>query len=114
MTLNHLNLTVTNVLEAKKILEKYFGMKGQGGGKKMAFLSDDRGFILTLMKSTSSKEVKYPGYFHIGFIVESKERVNEINQQLKTDGFNVPAPQKFHAWTFYFEAPGGFTIEVMA
>ena len=41
--------------------------------------------------------------------------MNEINQCLKDDGFDVPPPARFHgSWTFYFTAPGGFTIEVLA
>ena len=76
----------------------------------MAFLRDDNGMVLSLMKAA---EVKYPGNFHIGFIQESEERVNEINQRLKDDGFDVEPPQRSHAWTFYFLAPGGFTIEVL-
>ena len=58
---------------------------------------------------------KYPSSFHIGFIVESRERVNQINQQLRDDGFAADAPAHLHgSWTFYFTAPGGFTIEVMS
>ncbi|MBC8171099.1 MAG: VOC family protein, partial [Anaerolineae bacterium] len=44
---------------------------------------------------------------------ESEEQVNAINQRLRDDGFQVAMPQRHHAWTFYFEAPGGFTIEVL-
>jgi hypothetical protein len=41
--------------------------------------------------------------------------VNEINKRLKDDGYDVPAPSRQHgSWTFYFRAPGGFTIEVLA
>ena len=33
---------------------------------------------------------------------------------LRADGFDVPPPRRFHgSWTFYFRAPGGFTIEVL-
>jgi hypothetical protein len=40
--------------------------------------------------------------------------VNEINQRLRDDGFDVAPPTKQHgSWTFYFLAPGGFTIEVL-
>lgn len=113
MKLNHLNLAVTDVLEAKKFLEKYFGLQNQGGGKKFSFLSDDNGLVLTLMKADEAADLKYPANFHIGFIQESEAKVNEINQRLKDDGFDVPPPQRFHAWTFYFQAPGGFTIEVL-
>jgi hypothetical protein len=31
MKLNHLNVTVTNVPEAHKFLQKYFGMRDMGG-----------------------------------------------------------------------------------
>jgi len=59
--------------------------------------------------------VSYPGYFHIGFTQESEEKVNEIHRQLTADGFEAPAPDRFHgSWTFYLAAPGGFTVEVLA
>lgn len=79
----------------------------------MAFLLDDDGLVLTLMKAGQATEVKYPGSFHIGFIQESEAWVNELNQRLKDDGFDVEPPQRSHAWTFYVRAPGGFTIEVL-
>ena len=79
MKLNHLNLTVTDALETQTFLEKYFGMKRMGkGNSKMAFLSDDGGMVLSLFKGV---EVKYPGTFHMGFIQESPEQVNEINRR---------------------------------
>ena len=40
--------------------------------------------------------------------------MNEINERLRQDGVRVdPASEQHGAWTFYFRAPGGFTIEVM-
>jgi lactoylglutathione lyase len=113
MKLNHLNLTVSDVLETQAFLEKYFGLKPMGkANANMAFLSDDNGAVISVMKGA---DVSYPETFHVGFIQESEERVNEINQRLKDDGFNVKPPQKFHgSWTFYFQSPGGFTIEVLA
>ena len=116
MKLNHLNLTVTNALETQQFLEKYFELRPMGkGNPKMAFLSDDNGLVLSLFKDTQASEAKYPETFHIGFIQESHEKVNEINRRLKEDGFDVDPPAKMHgSWTFYFKAPGGFTIEVLA
>ena len=110
MILNHLNLTVTDVPAAEQFLRKYFGLQSLGGNKGMAFLSDDNGMVISLMKRT---DAKYPDTFHIGFGQESEERVNEINQRLKDDGFNVKPPERHHAWTFYVQAPGGFTVEVL-
>ena len=111
MKLNHINLTVTDVAAAAEFLEKYFGLHHQGGNKGMAFLFDDEGLVLSLMKGT---EVTYPATFHIGFAQPSEEKVNEINQRLREDGYDVPQPEHHHAWTFYVEAPGGFTVEVLS
>ena len=84
----------------------------------MGFLTDDEeewGFVLTLMKANKETQSKYPGNFHIGFFVESEAKVDEINLQLKQDDFNVPHPERSnHAYGFYVEAPGGFTIELGA
>ncbi len=111
MKLNHLNLTVNDVNATREFLEKYFGLKTMDTrGNSFAVLLDDNGLVLTLMRGT---EVSYPKTFHIGFIQESEERVNEINQLLKADGFDVDPPQRLHGWTFYVEAPGGFTVEVL-
>lgn len=111
MKLNHLNLAVTDVPAAMAFLEKYFGLINQGADSRMGFLTDDNGSVLSLMKATNPS---YPASFHIGFIQESEEKVNEINARLRNDGFEVPAPKRAHGWTFYFEAPGGFTIEVLS
>jgi lactoylglutathione lyase len=115
--LNHLNLTVSNVLEAHHFLEKHFGLKSFGSlppREAMSFLSDDNGMVLALFRGAKGTEVKYPPGFHIGFVQESEERVNEINQRLREDGYEVAKPSRMHgSWTFYFKAPGGITIEVL-
>ncbi|PYX10452.1 MAG: glyoxalase [Acidobacteria bacterium] len=117
MKLNHLNLTVSNVLETHRFLEKHFGLKGYGTlapSEAMSFLSDDNGLVLALFRVAKGTEVKYPPGFHVGFIQESEEQVNQINQRLREDGFKVPKPARLHgSWTFYFQSPGGFKIEVV-
>jgi catechol 2,3-dioxygenase-like lactoylglutathione lyase family enzyme len=127
MKMNHLHLTVPDPLETRRFLEKYFGLQGdvnpytgeeiKGGkaSKSFACLFDDDGLVLILTNFGAQGEVEYPDDFHIGFIQESEARVNELNRRLKDDGFDVPPPSKQHgAWTFYFRAPGGFTIEVLS
>ena len=112
MRLNHINLSVTDVGTAKSFLMTYFGLKDMGtGNRNMAFLRDDAGLVLSMFKG---KEVKYPGTFHIGFIQDSEAKVNDIHRRLLADGFEAPPPQRSHAWTFYVEAPGGFTVEVLS
>jgi lactoylglutathione lyase len=114
MKLNHLNLTVTDVRAASAFLEWYFGLRSMGGNAGMAFLSDDDGFVLTLMKAGRTAHVTYPGNFHIGFFVESEDKVNEVNRRLREDGYDVALPERHHAYTFYVAAPGGFNVELGA
>ena len=137
MTLNHLNLTVADPTETSAFLAKYFALQPRGGNLGIQMLNDDRGMVLTLIKArpedrvgggarpdglaegaantSAAGEVKYPSSFHIGFIQPSHERVDEINRRLRDDGFPVDAPAHLHgSWTFYFRAPGGFTIEVLS
>ena len=117
MNLNHLNLTVTDVPETYRFLETYFGMRGVSANNNIAFLTDESGMVLTLtsMKLGGVEEVKYPPNFHIGFGQPDADAVNAINKRLKDDGYAVPEPSRQHgSWTFYFTAPGGFTIEVLA
>ena len=114
MTLNHLNLTVTDVVAATAFLETYFGLRRTGGNAGMAFLSDDSGFVLTLMKAGQATRVTYPANFHVGVFVDSEATVDQVNQRLKEDGYDVRPPERHHAYTFYVQAPGGFTIELGA
>ena len=134
MTLNHLNLTVVSPDETSAFLAKYFDLQPRGGNAGIQMLSDDKGMVLTLIKARAEDHdqgpgardqgsesqsqlparVRYPSSFHIGFIQPTRERVDEINARLAADGYRVPPPSIQHgSWTFYFTAPGGFTIEVM-
>ena len=112
LKLNHINLAVSDVVVAADFLEKYFGMVRVGGDEKFTAMFDSDHLVLSLMKHGPA--VKYPGSFHIGFGQPDHESVNRIFQQLKDDGFDVNPPEQHHAWTFYVQAPGGFTVEVMA
>ncbi len=128
MTLNHLNLTVTNPEETSAFLAKHFGLQPRGGNQGMQLLHDDHGMVLTLFKARAADrqpgvaggedsvaQVRYPSSFHIGFLQESEARVNQINQQLRDAGVAVDPPARQHgSWGFYFTAPGGFMVEVTA
>lgn len=114
MKLNHVNLTVTDVRAAHAFLERYFGLRDMGGNAGMAFLTDEDGFVLTLMKAGKGTTAAYPETFHVGFFVESEETVDRVHRRLTEDGFAVPAPERRHAYGFYVEAPGGFTVELGA
>jgi lactoylglutathione lyase len=115
MRVNHLNLTVPDVRQTREFFETFFGLKcvADLGRNALAVMIDESGFILTLNNFEKASEVEYPGAFHIGFMQDSRERVDEIYQQLKAGGYEAEPPREFHgAWTFYLRAPGGFLVEV--
>jgi lactoylglutathione lyase len=115
MPLNHLNLAVPDVPKTREFFEKYFGFRSVvDRGQTLAVMIDDTGFVLAVSNFEKADTVDYPGAFHIGFMQESRERVDEMYERLKADGFQVKPPWEFHgAWTFYFHAPGGFLVEVL-
>jgi len=114
MKLKHLHLMVTDVQAASAFLETYFGLQSQGGNAGLVVLSDD-GFVLTLMKVGKEGSVGYPTNFHVGFFVESEAKVDAVYNRLKEDGYEVASPEQYqHSYSFYIEAPGGFTVEVGA
>jgi lactoylglutathione lyase len=115
MTLNHVNLVVPEVSKTREFFEKYFDFRcvAERGRDAIAVLVNDSGFVLTLSNFDKVDHVEYPGIFHIGFMQESSERVDEIHRRFVADGFEAEPPRKYHgAWTFYLHAPGGVMIEV--
>jgi catechol 2,3-dioxygenase-like lactoylglutathione lyase family enzyme len=116
MGLNHLNLTVPNVPATRAFFETYFGFRCllERRPEALVVLVDESGFVLSLNNFGKEEAVSYPGAFHIGFMQDSRERVDEIHARLRADGFDPQPPHEFHgAWTFYFRAPGGFLVEVL-
>ena len=116
MRLNHLNLTVPDVPRTREFFETYFGLRcvAEKGRDTLVVLVDESGFVLTLNNLEKAAKVEYPGAFHIGFMQESRERVDEIYERVTSGGFPADPPREFHgAWTFYFRAPGNFLVEVL-
>ena len=115
MNLNHLGLGVTEVPKTVAMFEKYFGLRSVGGfpaNDKMGFLNDDSGALITIFRVP---DADYPKIFHIGFMQDSVEQVHRLDEELSADGFEPGALREEHGRkTFYFQAPGGFTVEVNA
>lgn len=115
MKLNHINLGVTDVPATVAMFQTYFGLRPAPGTPqtpKMAFLNDDNGALIALFKVG---DAVYPKIFHIGFIQDTVEQVRAIHAQLVAGGFSPGEPREEHGRvTFYFDAPGGFVVEVDA
>ncbi len=115
MNLNHMGLGVTEIAKTVEMFETYFGWRRAEGtpvNERMAFLLDDSDALITMFKV---KDATYPKIFHIGFIQDSVEQVTAMHERLTAGGFEPENVREEHGrMTFYFQAPGGFMIEVNA
>jgi len=93
MTINHLNLVVTDTVNAINFFETYFGFKSEAtkGDNIIAILKNAAGFTLVLMTSKETG-LSYPKDFHFGFMVDSPEEVEMIYRALLKGLIDVPRP----------------------
>ncbi|BBF43593.1 possible glyoxylase family protein [Lachnospiraceae bacterium KM106-2] len=99
MKIEHIAMYVNHLAEARDFFVKYFGAVANEGYHnpntdfKSYFLSFDDGARLEIMHkpqmSDSAKELNRTGLIHIAFSVGSKEKVNSLTEQLRTDGYEV-------------------------
>ncbi|MBI1297814.1 VOC family protein [bacterium] len=113
MKLDHINLTVHDVIEAGNFLKKHFNFADvfDNNDASITALKEPSGMIVLLMKGSVAT---YPKMFHIGFDLETKEAVNAHYERLTSAGIVTDPPESgWGSWTFNFKCPGGnFTIEV--
>jgi catechol 2,3-dioxygenase-like lactoylglutathione lyase family enzyme len=114
MRVNHLHLIVPDVRASCAFFEKYFDLRKCGGNAGLTMLQDEAGFVLTLMKAGSKTSRAYPEHFHVGFFIGDEARVDAIHRRMVEDGIEASSPARSHAYSFYADVPGGFTVEVGA
>jgi catechol 2,3-dioxygenase-like lactoylglutathione lyase family enzyme len=114
MKLNHINLAVADVEETAAFFEKFFQFRRlEAKGGVLIVLSDETGFILILSHFDTEEVPKYPRDFHVGFIRETRQQVNEVYESLTSAGIEANAPRHAHGgWGFYVHAPGEILVEV--
>ena len=90
---------VADLEAARDFFVKYLGGKSNDGYHnpntdfRSYFISFDDGARLEIMNKPDVYEMDKPlnrtGYIHIAFSVGSKEKVDELTEQFKADGFDV-------------------------
>ncbi len=99
MRIEHIAMYVNDLEKARDFFVKYLGGKSNDGYHNVKtdfrsyFISFDDGARLEIMNKPNmvdaDKDLNRTGLIHIAFSVGSKERVDELTQTLKDDGYQV-------------------------
>ena len=99
MFIEHIAMYVNDLEKAKEFFIKYLGAKpnnlyhNEKTDFKSYFLTFDIGCCLEIMTKPElvddKKDLKRTGFIHIAFSVGSKEKVDELTEILKSDGYEV-------------------------
>ena len=116
MRLNHLDLAVPDIAEARRFFETHLGFVhmqtlGQDG---LAILKDAGGLVLVLSRRRRTGAQTYPDGFHIGFHFDTEAEVRDLHARLAAAGVDVPQAPSVQrgALGFYLHAPGEILVEV--
>ena len=99
MRIEHIAMYVNDLDAAREFFIKYFNAKSNAGYHnsktdfRSYFLSFDDGTRLEIMNkpqvADSTKEISRTGYIHIAFSLGSVEKVDQLTERLRSDGFEV-------------------------
>ena len=117
MQLNHLNLCVNDLTEARSFFQNCFGFQFlEQKGDAVAIMTDGHGFTLVLSNPRAFKRevMPYPEDFHVGFLQETPDQVDQMYHRLGEAGVQLSGePRKMRgSYGFYFTALNDILFEV--
>ncbi|MBR5682748.1 MAG: VOC family protein [Ruminococcus sp.] len=99
MKIEHIAMYVNDLEAARDFFVKYLGGSSNGGyhngktGFRSYFISFDDGSRLEIMNRPGMDDMRKSaartGYVHIAFSLGSAERVDELTEKLRKDGYEV-------------------------
>ncbi len=99
MHIEHVAMYVNDLEKAKQFFEKYLEAKSgdkyhnKNTGFQSYFLSFEDGARLEIMTKPgmqdAEKSMARTGFIHVAFSIGSEEKVTELTQQMKDDGYEV-------------------------
>lgn len=113
MNINHINLVVNNLSDTVSFFETYFDFTCIAEkGQVISVLKNQHDFTLVIMKDKQEQPC-YPKNFHLGFMLDTPEKVNNIHEKLIAGNIHVEQlPGKIRdSYGFYFHFDNLF-IEV--
>ncbi|MXQ55955.1 VOC family protein [Shimazuella alba] len=118
MKLQHLNLCVNNLTDSQDFFESIFGFQTMDRkGDAIAVMEDGHDFVLVLSNpQIFGDEVPvYPKDFHIGFFVDTPDKVNQMYDRLQlTANVELDSKPKYMrgGYSLYFRALNGILFEI--
>ena len=111
MKLEHVAMFVNDLESARDFFVKYLGGRSNDGYHnpktdfRSFFISFDDGARLEIMNKPVMNDIEKPlnrtGYVHIAFSVGSKEKVDELTERLKEDGYELISGPRYTGDGYY-------------
>lgn len=99
MKIDHIAMYVNDLEKVRDFFIRYFEAKSNEGyhnqttGFRSFFLSFEDGARMEIMNKPQMEDVEKgilrTGYIHIAFSVGSKEKVDELTEKIKSDGYEI-------------------------
>ncbi|MBB4837675.1 catechol 2,3-dioxygenase-like lactoylglutathione lyase family enzyme [Sphingomonas kyeonggiensis] len=115
MRLNHLDLPVPDIAEARAFFERWLGFRHVQtlGDNGLSILVDGAGLVLVLSRLQRGGAQRFPEGFHIGFHLADEAAVTALHAGLAAEGLaGDPPVHQRGAFAFYFIAPGKILVEI--
>ena len=119
MRLNHLDLHVPDVARTVAVLTEHFGLHQEFARDGLVVLRDDTSLELVISEpvpgfGTTDQLSIGAATYHIGFIVDAPEMVDDIYVRLGSADVQLARPPRAirGGWLFYCTIPGGIQVEV--
>jgi catechol 2,3-dioxygenase len=112
MTLNHLNLAVSDPDRASGFYQHWFGFTEVTREDDFIKVRDDAGFELSLTRTEEA--AAYPGCFHFGFRRNTPDAVRDLHARMAEAGVGVRVPLREADDRVFFLGldPDGHRIEI--
>lgn len=117
MNLNHLNLHVSDVAEARSFFVSHFDFRCVSEREgQIAIMEDDAGFSLAVSNLFDSPPTGYPSDFHVGFVLENESHLRAHYERLQEADVPMKGAPRRGGPNLYFVClgPDSIPVEVSA
>ena len=116
--MRHIALKVRSVVESKKFYQDILGMDvvWEPDFQNVYLSSGCDNIALHEVAESAFKTAEERQLDHLGFVVESVERVNELESEFRSRGVRIVHPFKVHrdgSASFYCADPDGVVIQML-